>query len=60
MRWTVRRRRYVPSKESAGAPRQRRHRNAVTELRQVLKIYQRLDAAEATQLATDLTDLDAE
>ncbi len=33
---------------------------AVTELRQALEIYQRIGVAEATQLATDLADLDAE
>ena len=33
---------------------------AVTEFRQALEIYQRIGAAEATQLATDLADLDAE
>jgi tetratricopeptide (TPR) repeat protein len=33
---------------------------AVTQLRQALEIYQRIGAAEATQLATDLADLDAE
>ncbi len=33
---------------------------AVAELRQALEIYQRLGAAEATQLATDLADLDTE
>jgi tetratricopeptide (TPR) repeat protein len=34
--------------------------SAVTQLRQALEIYQRIGAAEATQLATDLADLDAE
>ena len=33
---------------------------AVTELRQALEIYQRIGASEATQLATDLADMDAE
>jgi hypothetical protein len=32
----------------------------VTQLRQALEIYQRIDSAEATQLATDLADMDAE
>ncbi len=33
---------------------------AVTQLRQALEIYQRIGAAEATQLATDLGDLDTQ
>ena len=33
---------------------------AVTQLRQALEIYQRIGAAEATQLATELVDMDAE
>jgi Tfp pilus assembly protein PilF len=33
---------------------------AVTQLRQALEIYQRIGAAEATQLATDLANLDAD
>lgn len=41
-------------------PRQGRHRNRPTQLRQALEICQRIGAAEATQLATDLADLQAE
>jgi hypothetical protein len=33
---------------------------AATQLRQAMEIYQRIGAAEATQLATDLADLQAE
>ena len=33
--------------------------SAVTQFRQALEIYQRIGAAEATQLATDLAELDA-